>query len=144
MKLKIGVVLLAAFVIEAANFTAGGAYALDPGNSPATPWYIQLIAKQWGLVHAGGLFALDWLERGGVSRAPGISGSMVSGSPPPVAMIPVSPHPSSHHVLMLPQWGETMVIFLGGYLITALLLTIIMFSLQGLLRWNRRRSAEMA
>lgn len=119
MKLRIGVVLLAAFAIEMVNFAAGGAYALDPGNSSATPWPIQLVAMQWGIVHAAGLYALDYLERGGTSLLP-----------------------SSHHALLLPHWGEMMVIFFGGYLSTALLLTIIMLGVQRFLRWNRRRSAQ--
>ena len=91
MKRKPGIILLVALAIEAVNFPVGAAYALDPGSSPADPWYMRLVGFQWGALDAGGLFVLDFLERGNAS--PGVLGATVQGSPRPVLMVPVSPHP---------------------------------------------------
>jgi hypothetical protein len=131
MKLKIGVVLLAALAIEAVNFRFGG-LALDPGNFSDMTWYQQLTATEWVLLHAVGLIVLDWLERGGASGSPGTLTVHPPGSLPPVNL---SPH--SH-------WGTGAVIFIGGYLSTALVLLALTFGIGRFLRWKRERSAGAA
>ncbi len=132
MKLKTGVVLLAALAIEAVNFRFGG-LALDPGNFSDMSWYQQLIATEWGWLHAMGfigLIALDWFQRRGASGSPGTLTVHPPGSLPPVNL---SPH-----------WGTAAVIFIGGYITTAMVLFAIVFGVQRFLHWKHKRSIGMA
>jgi hypothetical protein len=131
MKFKIGVVLLAALAIEAVNFRFGG-LALDPGNFSDMPWYLQSIGIEWGLLHAGGLIVLDWLERRGASGSPGTLTVHPPGSLPPI-------HPSPHS-----HWGTATVIFIAGYLSTVLVLFAVTFGVGPFLRWKRNRSIGAA
>ncbi len=134
MKWEIGIVLLAALAIEAVNFRFGG-LALDPGNFGDMPWYLQLVGIEWGLLHAVGfigLIAIDWLKGRGASGSPGALTVHTPGSLPPIDL---SPH--SH-------WGTGAVIFIGGYLSTALLLLVITFSVGRFLRWKRSRTIGAA
>ena len=62
MKLKLGVVVLAALAIELVNFFLL-AFPIDVGDPPGTPWYLQLLGDQWVALHAIGLFSLGWFER---------------------------------------------------------------------------------
>ncbi len=120
-------ILLAALAVEAANFRCG-ALALDPGSSTEMPWYLQILAFQWTVLHAAGLLALDWFDRRGVS------GPRTIVVLPPGSLPPVSP---SHH------WGW-IIIFIGGYISTALVLFAVTFSFQRFLRWKRKRSIGTA
>jgi hypothetical protein len=122
MKWKMGVVFIAALAIETANFRFGGV-ALDPGGLMDMPWHLKMIAIEWSLLHAPGIMVLnilDWLGRRGASVAP--------GTLPPANL-------SSH-------WGSAIVIFIGGYLATALVLFTIGLSAQWFLRRRRNHTAE--
>jgi len=132
MKWKIGIVLLAALAIEAVNFRFGG-LALDPGNFGDMPWYLQLVGIEWGLLHAVGfigLIAIDWFKGRGASGSPGTLTVHPPGALPPIDL---SPH--SH-------WGTGAVIFIGGYITTAVVLFATTFGVQRFLRWKRKRSLE--
>lgn len=130
MKWKIGIVLLAALAIEAVNFRFGG-LALDPGNFSDMPWYLQLVATEWGLLHAAGfiiLVVIDWFARRGTSGSPGNLTVHAPGSLPPIDL---SPHR-----------GTAAVLFIGGYITTALLLFAVTWGYQRFLQWKRKRSTE--
>lgn len=130
MKWKIGVVLLAALAIEAVNFRFGG-LALDPGNFSDMPWYLQLVAIEWGLLHAVGFnnpMVIDWFFHRGASGSPGTLAVHTPGSLPPVNL---SPH-----------LGTAAVLFIGGYFATAVMLFAITSSVQRFCRRKRNRSTE--
>jgi hypothetical protein len=127
MKWKIGIVLLAALVIEAVNFQFGG-LALGPGNFSDMPWYLQFIATEWSLLHAAGVIILivfDWFEHFGAAPAHAIHKSW---SLPPAYL---SPHRETAAVL-----------FSGGYITTALLLFVILWVFRRFLHGKRKRSIE--
>jgi hypothetical protein len=71
MKFRRGIVLIVALAIEAVNFRFGG-LALDPGPSANLPWYLQLVAFQWIVLHALGVFATDWAYKMGIRRQDGL------------------------------------------------------------------------
>lgn len=134
MKSKIGLVLLAALAIEAVNFRFGG-FALDPGNFGDMPWYLQLVGMEWGSLHAVGfigLIAIDWFKGRGASGSPG-----ALTVHPPCSLPPTGLSPHSH-------WGTGAVIFIGGYLSTALVLLVVTFGVERFLRWKRSRTIGAA
>jgi len=58
MKPRVLIVVLVSFVIELVNFR----YLtppLDVDTPAGTPWYLQMIAFQWVLLHLAGLRSLD-------------------------------------------------------------------------------------
>jgi hypothetical protein len=102
----IGIVLFAAFAIEAANFFLLTP-PIDVGYESGTPLYIQLIGFQWAILHIVGLRTMSWFE-----HVAGCGQGNVVGSCGRV---------------------DVTVLFLGGYLSTALLLGAITFGIQRLL-----------
>jgi hypothetical protein len=116
MKSKLGIVLLAALAIELVNWFLL-AFPIDVGYPPDTPWYIQLIGIQWVALHRFGLFSLVWFEK-------------LAGC-------------HQFNVVMGCQRVDTVVLFAGGYLTTALLIFAIMFGFQQALRLLRKRSSRL-
>jgi hypothetical protein len=112
VKLKIVIVLLAALAIETVNFVFL-APPIDVGYPPNTPWYIQSIGLEWVVLHAMGLFSLDWFER------------VVSCQ--------------QLNIVMGCRRVDTFVLFASGYLTTTLLLSAVSFGVQRFLRWKRKR-----
>lgn len=94
MKRLIGIALLAALAVEAINFWFL-IPPIDVGYAPGTPWYVSLIGFQWSILHFPGLYLLDSLER-------------VSGCRQP-------------DIVMACRQVDTWVLFVSGYLSTALL-----------------------
>jgi hypothetical protein len=107
MAKTLGIVLLAALAIEAANFLLL-APPIDVGYPPGTAWYIQLIGIEWVVFHAAGLFTVSWFER-------------VVGCNQP-------------NIIMGCRRVDITVLFVGGYLTTALLLLAVTFGFQRFLR----------
>ena len=68
---KIALSLLLALPIEGVNFPFNG-LALDPGNFYELPWYKQLIGLEWGVLHAPGILAIDWVSRIGITGHDGL------------------------------------------------------------------------
>jgi len=142
-------IILIALVVELLHFGGGAAVALDPGVTSTTPWYIKLIGYQWGILHASGLYLIDWLERGKSLPKPGTLGLVDSSSPNSFANH-ISPHqsgprPPSHPPLfLLPHWAELAVVFLSGFLSTALLALIISFLIGRFLQWKRQERQAMS
>lgn len=68
---KIVISLLLALPLEGVNFLFGG-LALDPGNIHELPWYKQVIGFEWGVLHAPGILAADWISRAGVAGHDGL------------------------------------------------------------------------
>jgi hypothetical protein len=107
MKLKIGIVLLAALPIELVNFFLL-AFPIDVGYPPNIPWYIQLIGVQWIALHVLGLFSLSWFEKTfGCHQL---------------------------NIVMACRRVDTVVLFVGGYLTTVLLAFAVMYGYQQILR----------
>ena len=112
MKLKIGIVLLAALAIELVNWFLL-AFPIDVGYPPDAPWYIQLSGAQWVLLHLPGLHSLAWFEK-------------VAGC-------------HQFNVVMGCRRVDTVVLFAGGYLTTALLIFAVTYGFQQTLRLYRAR-----
>jgi hypothetical protein len=112
MKLKIGIVLLAALPIELVNWFLLP-FPIDVGYPPDTPWYIKLIGIQWVALHRLGLFSLVWFEK-------------VAGC-------------HQFNVVMGCRRVDTVVLFAGGYLTTALLIFAVTYGFQQALRLHRAR-----
>ena len=115
MKLKVGIVLLVALTIELVNFFLL-AFPIDVGYPPNTPWYVQLIGLQWVALHRIGLFSLVWFENLAGCR--------------------------QLNVVMGCRRVDTVVLFAGGYLTTALLIFASTYGIQQILRLVRNRSRE--
>jgi hypothetical protein len=143
-------IILVALVVELLNCSGGAAVALDPGINSTTPWYIKLIGYQWGILHAPGLYLTDWLERGSYPIKPDDLGSLVDSSSPNSFANHISPHqggprpPSHPPLLLLPHWAELAVLFLSGFLSTALLALIISFLIGRFLQWKRQERQDTA
>ena len=114
MKWPIKTALLAALAIEAINFWLL-APPIDVGYPPGSPWYINLIGFQWVIVHLPGLRLLDWLER-------------VSGC-------------QQLNIVMGCRRVDIFVLFVSGYLDTALLLIAVIFGFRWIPHLARRYSA---
>jgi hypothetical protein len=115
MKLKIGVVLLAALAIELVNFFLL-AFPIDVGYPPNTPWYIQVIGLQWVALHLLGLFSLSWFEK-------------IFGC-------------NQLNIVMGCGRVDSVVLFAGGYLTTVLLAFAVTYGFQQILRLRRRLSTR--
>jgi hypothetical protein len=109
MKWPIRTALLAALAIEAVNFWLL-APPIDVGYPPDTPWYINVLGLQWVILHLPGLRSLDWFER-------------VSGC-------------RQLNLVMGCRRVDTWVLFVSGYLATALLIITLIFAY----RWIPRLS----
>ena len=114
MKPKIVIVLLAALPIELANLFLLTP-PLDVGYPPNTPWYIQLLAFQWAVLHYLGMLSLDWFE-----KVSGCYQLNIVGGCDRVNMA---------------------VLFASGYLTTVLLALTVMYGFQQILRLRRKLSA---
>ncbi len=140
-------IIIVVLVVELLNFSGGAAVALDPGINSTTPWYIKLIGYQWGILHAPGLYLTDWLEGGRSLPEPGTVGLVDNSSPDSFAKH-ISPHqggprpPSHPPLLLLPHWAELAVLFLSGFLSTALLALIISFLIGRFLQWKRQERQD--
>jgi hypothetical protein len=86
------------------NFLFGG-LALDPGNFYELPWYKQLAGFEWGVLHAPGIIAADWISRTGLT---GYDGPIVliAGYLATVALIAVCLEAASRVRARMNQPGE--------------------------------------
>jgi hypothetical protein len=115
MRLKVGIVLLAALLIELVNFFFLG-FPIDVGFPPNTPWYIQLIGLQWLALHFLGLFCLSWFEK-------------VFGC-------------RQLNIVMGCKQVDIVVLFVGGYLTTALLALAVTYGFEQVRRLRREISTR--
>lgn len=112
MKLKMAIVLPVALVIELANWFFLH-FPIDVGYPPNTPWFIRLIGVQWISLHSLGFFFLVWFEK-------------IAGC-------------HQDHVVMGCQRVDTLVLFVGGFLNTALLVFVFTFCFEEALRLLQQR-----
>jgi hypothetical protein len=97
---KVRIVLIVSLAIEALNFFLL-APPIDVDVPPGTPWFIKLMAIQWVIIHAPGLFTANWWE--------GVSGCR------------------QVNVLMSCRRVDLTVLFVSGYLTTAFFLILVIF-----------------
>jgi hypothetical protein len=114
LKWPIGAALLAALAVETINFWVL-APPIDVGYPPGTPWYINLIGFQWVILHLPGLRSLDWLER-------------VFGC-------------QQRNIVMGCRRVDILVLFVSGYLDTALLLIAVVLGFRWIPLLARRYAA---
>jgi hypothetical protein len=106
--------LLAALPTEAVNFWLLPP-PIDVGFPPGTPWYINLIGFQWVVLHFPGLLLLDRLER-------------VVGC-------------QQLNIVMGCRRVDVFVLFVSGYVVTALLLIAVILGFRRIPHLVRRYSA---
>jgi len=113
MKWQIGMIAMAALLVELVNFFFLTP-PIDVGYEPNTPWYIQLIGFQWVALHFLGLYCLSWFET--IFRCHQLN------------------------VVMGCKQVDVVVLFVGGYLTTALLAFAVTYGFRQVSRLRRKNS----